>query len=572
VDLRSAKAGLVACLVVSGLFGLGYALMVPFGEKPDEPSHMARIVYEARYGRAPMVSDALVFPNIVTYEAVQPPVYYWLAARLVRLLPDVAWSITPTRFVGCVEKSRRFALDGSDDPPFHATVLRIMGFGCAAASGVLVFSAAGTLGATPSHALLAATLCLFTPQVLFVSTGVNNDGLALLAGSLVLWLAIRAGVRGSLLCALAAGGASMLAAGVKLNTLPYLLGAPLLIAGARPPRLARAVGLFAVGVLIMAAPSILLHQSQDGVDQRGLLQRVTLPAASVASKDYLGFLPGLFTTYWARFGWMDMEPLGSVRAVWLVILAVATSGWILRTQATARRWMPLWLVLAAAVIGWMCTLGSSHQVQGRFLFPFAGVVGLLLARGIGSLPLPAVPPLVATAAMCANVISLLQLHAAYRPAQWPADMVIDAHQCYADRIVLETLSSGVEVGQTFMSTQPAIRAVDVVFTGTGLAADTVRMVITDEATGHVFREAFVCASEIRPEHYTRFKFEPIMKSANRLLRFSVAMTEADTEGTLSLRFALGDPYLEGVCLVAGEARDGDLKFVAWADKAREVER
>jgi len=283
-------------------------------------------------------------------------------------------------------------------------------------------------------------------------------------------------------------------------------------------------------------------------------------------------LPGLLTSYWAKYGWMDLEPPGGVRVIWLVILVLATLGWVLRAPTAGLRWLPLWLVLASAVAGWMLTLGTSNQVQGRFLLPFAGVIALLLARGIGVLPVRALPFLVAIAIVGANVMSLYHLHAAYRPARWPADMVIDTQQCYADRIVLETLSGGAELGQTFFGIREGLSAIDVVFTGTALASDTIRMVIADAATGHIFREAFVSCRDIRPEHYTRFRFAPVRKSDQRLLRFSLEMVGADPDGSLSLRFALGDPYLEGVRLVDGLSRDGDLKFVAWTDKVREVER
>jgi hypothetical protein len=322
--------------------------------------------------------------------------------------------------------------------------------------------------------------------------------------------------------------------------------------------------------LAVAGPAFLTLQWSGGGDQRGLLQRLTLPVAEVGSKDYLGLVPELLTSYWARFGWMDVKPLTGVTAVWSVLLALATLGWVLRCHEGNSRWVPIWLLLASAVFGWMLTLGSSNQVQGRFLFPLTGVIALLIGRGIGSLPVPGMAVAVAVAATACNAAGILQLRGHYRPMEWPADLVIDARQCDADRIVLETLSSGAVVGQTFVCSRPGLAAIDVVFSGDPRGSADVRLVLEDETTGRMFREATLPLTDIRVDRYTRFSFAPVMKSGCRLLRFSLRVTDPDPEGTFSLRFALGDPYIEGVRLVEGNPRDGDLRFVAWADKAAEV--
>lgn len=556
-------------LVAAALgLGVGYAMVVPFGEKPDEPSHMARIVYEARFGRTPPVASAPVFPNVVTYEAVQPPFYYWLATWVVRRLPDIEWSISPARFVGCVERSRRFTLDAPSDPPLHATLLRLLGLACAMGSGVLVFLTARMLGGTQSQVILATGLSLLTPQVLFIASSVTNDTLALVMGSLVLALAVHAGAAGGV-WACAAGALAVLGFGVKLNLAPYLAGAPLLMVAARPRRPGRALGMFVVGVAAVAAPGVLLHRWHAWVDQRGFIGRIAV-LPDTLSKDYLSAIPDLFSSYWARFGWMDIEPATAVKIVWLVILVLATLGWMARSHAAGRQWLSLWPMLIAAVLGWMLTLSSSHQVQGRFLFPFAGVISLLVARGIGVLPLPGLGVVIPIALVGSNVVSLCQLHGDYRPAEWPDELLMDAHQCSADRIVLETLSHGAEVGQTFHCTHPGLRAVDLVFEGRTVAASDIVMTLRDEASSRVLRDVTVPSKLVVPRRYHRFYFAPVMKSGNRLLRFTVRLAEQDPEGTLSLWFALGDTYLDGALHVAGVPREGDLRFVTWADKAQEV--
>src|SRR5437868_6109960 len=56
----------------------GFALATPYGEAPDEYSHMAYIEYLARFHKLPDIT-----PNPYTNESFQPPLYYLLGAALV---------------------------------------------------------------------------------------------------------------------------------------------------------------------------------------------------------------------------------------------------------------------------------------------------------------------------------------------------------------------------------------------------------------------------------------------------------------------------------------------------------
>ncbi len=560
---------MAALTAIAAALGAGYALLVPFGEKPDEPSHFARLVYEARYGRVPGISGYAVFPTIVPYEAVQPPVYYWIASRLLASMRPVTWSVAAAPYVGCVERSRRFVVEGSGELPPQVAALRFLGLACVLTSGLLVSSGATRLGVTPLQASLSGALALCTPQVLFVSTGVSNDGLAGMVGALILWLTIMAGTTGSAPAAVAAGAATALGVGVKLTLAPYGPGSVLFLALGRGRPL-RAVGAFLLGVAAVGIGGMALVHTSSPADVRPLVQRLGLHVADVTRKDYLASVRDMFATYWARFGWMDLRAPTVVQALWVLLLGTATLGWMARPPSPARTWGGPWAMLGAAIAGWMLTLKSSHQVQGRFFLPLAPVISLLLGTGVGAITKPVVFSAVVLATVGANALCLTQLRERYRPAAWPTDMVIDAHQCSSDRVVLETLSGGATIGQTFLAVHPGLTAIDVVFEGKTLASDSVLMEIADVATQRVLRTASRRVDERSLGGYTRFTFPPIMKSRYRLLMFTLWMAAPDSGGSLSVRFRLGDPYLDGVRLVDGQVRDGDLQFVAWALKTGEA--
>jgi len=163
-----------------------------------------------------------------------------------------------------------------------------------------------------------------------------------------------------------------------------------------------------------------------------------------------------------------------------------------------------------------------------------------------------------------NIVSIIQLHERYGSAELPSPgMIMDARQCYSDRIVLRNLSQGGMQGQSFLCDHAGLCAIDVVFSGEHDGSASIELEVVDGETGYIFRRENLKISDVVTERYTRFRFEPIAKSARRGLLFRLRLVGDDQRGTLSLRYALEDLYVEGVRLEEGEPREGDLKFVVW---------
>ena len=137
------------------------------------------------------------------------------------------------------------------------------------------------------------------------------------------------------------------------------------------------------------------------------------------------------------------------------------------------------------------------------------------------------------------------------------------HQCYADRIVMNPLSDGFEIGQTFQCKKAGLNSIDIVFEGTHRGGGMVEMTLIEEKSNRVIRTSRLHTDSFSLGKYTRFSFEPVMKSANRLFSFRVYLVDSSETGDLSLRYALGDLYPEGERLENGLVRDGDIKFVTW---------
>ena len=68
----SERGWLRLILALYAFLGLGYSLLVPIWEAPDEPDHYRLALHIAREGELPT--------REANTEAHQPPLYYWLAS------------------------------------------------------------------------------------------------------------------------------------------------------------------------------------------------------------------------------------------------------------------------------------------------------------------------------------------------------------------------------------------------------------------------------------------------------------------------------------------------------------
>jgi hypothetical protein len=221
-------------------------------------------------------------------------------------------------------------------------------------------------------------------------------------------------------------------------------------------------------------------------------------------------------------------------------------------------------MFTTVLCGWAFTLGSTNQIQGRFFFPYSGIIALILSSGI--VGLAGSRKALASISLClilANSMCLWQLWKRYQPTDDQGDLVLDAHQCSSDRVVLKTLSDGWEHGQSLWCKYPNLVAIDVMFAGKGRGDALIEMEVADVASGHVFRTANHRVKDIKPDGRTRFSFEPIGKSERRRLMIRFRLSSPTSEGDFSLRYALGNPYLDGVRYLNRVPCDGDLRFAAW---------
>ncbi|HZU05694.1 MAG TPA: hypothetical protein VFB73_06955 [Chloroflexota bacterium] len=379
---RRARWGLAGILAVAAANWLLWASAVPFGEAPDEPSHLEVAQFIATQGRLPVFGptgdmyvrlDQVGIP--IESHALAPPLPYLVDGALIRL--------------GLV-------------PPVAAARLGSLA-ATLVALALLYRLAARLLPGQPALALGVVGLVAAVPEVSFLAAVVNSDIFALAAALAVacLWPHV---VRP--LGALAFGLALGLALLTKYTSYPVAL-LSLLAAGWQVGRQQERVGvrlgrlaLVVLGAGGVAGPWLVHNWHLYGEPWplrlseaafRALQPPVPVSGApgtqQLLSLEYAAsWWQITFRSFWAGFGRVELFPPGWTYMLLLVGLAVGGLGlWGVAARRPLDFLSAAWLFL----VGWLlssvlavfvASLGRYYPAHGRYLLvalpPLA--VGLVL--------------------------------------------------------------------------------------------------------------------------------------------------------------------------------------------------
>jgi len=395
------------------LLALAFSVIVPPWEAPDEWAHYKYVEYVARYKRLPLQNRRLT-DEYAYDEATQPPLYYLMAAIPLLLgLPDEAYHpiVNPYATSGHGEGGLNMAVH---DPrregfPWRGTILALH---LARLASILL----GTLGLwftwklgrllTPRSLVLPAVAVTFqalVPQYEFVGSVITNDILlAVLTGAVTYQLVKvvlepvrwRAFFLLTLTLALA-----VLTKYLALALIPPVILLPS-VALMRRQRGARrwAVPLLTTLILLLLSGGWLYRN----VVQTGTLlprdpyavARLTgeSPLALMRQMDWGSIPPALvygFHTFWASFGWGNVDPGGWVIALFALLTLWGLLGWVreaYRHRLSAReiRAAAVILILASFVVALPLLrelLHGTRHLRGRYILGLLTGSSVLLGRG-----------------------------------------------------------------------------------------------------------------------------------------------------------------------------------------------
>jgi 4-amino-4-deoxy-L-arabinose transferase-like glycosyltransferase len=396
------------------------AWRVPPGEAPDELDHFLYVAWLVQERRLPVMSP--VTADNVTMEANQPPLTYLVGALLTGWQ---AWGDHPP--VQLAEQTRNpcFRHDSPYRPTFYLhphppdparagairalRQLRLFSVAVGAATLLTTGWIAARVTRHPATQRLlvvtAVSLVAFNPQFVYITASVNNDVPATLLGALILAHAIHQATapprrRDFVLTGLLLAAALL----TKLSLLALFPVAALgfLLALHRQPAQTRQALLTTGGIVLAGSGWWYLRNAWLYGDP--LVWRVHLEAKGPyvlrAEPFTLADLPEMvrihFQSWWAWFGWLNIQPPDFVYLLILLVCLVAATGWVrlmwrMLPRLWRREWRTEWVVPLfaglvtaatwAALLRYALTINWSGY-QGRLGYAAMAAIAVLLAVGL----------------------------------------------------------------------------------------------------------------------------------------------------------------------------------------------
>lgn len=404
------QVGLIAILLSYVLLGALWSLTVPLGEGPDEPGHLRYALFLHEHGRLP-VQQADPERSDVPGEGHQPPLAYLLMQPFVAAvpagapLPD-AYGNPDFRWNGGVEPNA-YLHGAAERPPYAGLYLawHLARLGSVVVGLVSVLLCWATVRRiwpdALSLALGATALVAFTPQWLFHHALVSNDPLLIALASLLIYQSVVAVQRlpeghPALRSAVVFGCTLGLMLLTKQSSLAFV-PLPLLALwlGRRDLRSWLAQSVLLLGTAALLAGWWYWRNWRLYGDPLGVrVFQVTFAVGDFRIDSWESWREGawnLLRSSWGAFGWVTLPLPDGAYAFAGAGLMLALAGLCVSTNT------PLWsgrgrvfAVLALSIVLafiWTVMFAVTAGMvawQGRFLFPAAPAIAVLIAVGLAA--------------------------------------------------------------------------------------------------------------------------------------------------------------------------------------------
>ncbi len=379
-------------------FALGatWSLLMPMWEGPDEPAHYVLALTLARSNEYQTLDR--------NYEAHQPQLYYRLASLPLKILqaqdPESIAYVRPYPYFRFVRQPVRIFDWNDENYQFLPGPQLLRWLNLLLGAGALWVNDRSARSFVQGGRLRTAALLLaaLTPQYLHISSAVNNDAFAALAGALLFALLARVWFRppgwaGSFLAVLLG---IVVPLTTKLSVLPMGLSVIAAVFWVHrealwTQRIRWLAGGAAAAALIGAGFYLASPQMARLIVEQILWRALTVRPDAFQGSYLWPVLAQIAWSFWGKVGWLAVGLPGAFIAG---LTALAFAGALADVRAPLRQpadpeadgprrrgWGWLWVAAGLAVLAILKNGLTTPNSQGRFLFPALGPLTLVVASG-----------------------------------------------------------------------------------------------------------------------------------------------------------------------------------------------
>ena len=443
MSARSARSLLILILSIYLALAVGYGVVTPLFETPDEHLHYFTADFIAREGRLPTTRD----PGLMAQESAQPPLYYVLASFIVRAAGGAEG--TPQLWANPRSNPEDPLGESLAQPPLNvnafihgpaeawpwrgyalpAHLIRLLSAVFGLGTLMCIYGAGRVVWPDdPGSALVATALVAFLPQFAFIHGAVSNDAAITFFSAAAIWQLLRMTNDELRMTNEDVAGLGVLSPGrshlplVRLLLLGLTIGLAMLSKTAGLLLLVYCVAVLVVGAWrrggwrqavtvgsLVALPTLLLggwwlwrnwalYGDPTAANQFILLAGGERP---YTLRQVWHDMDRVWTSLLARFGWMNVRPPVWVWLVWSAIAALAAAGALWGVTRNRRphpfHLSPATLLHPAVILlGWFVVVGlgwlqfmlRTPADQGRLFFPALIPLALGATYGLRRWPRP----------------------------------------------------------------------------------------------------------------------------------------------------------------------------------------
>jgi hypothetical protein len=369
--------------------GIGYSLLMPIWEAPDEPAHYHLAWRLARKGE--YATEEL------NYEASQPRAFYYLGSYVILALDQIDTRLSdyvlPREYKYNIRVAEpRFDWnDGNYRFLLGVYALRWLNLGIGALALWLNWRTFNMIAPDKPVGLSALALAALTPQYLHIMSSVNNDAPGALAGASLFYLAIRvAGQTNLWLGVVSILLALILPLTTKLTVLPVSAAVLAIVAWKWFSSLQQRKWLVVAAIILLSGAGLLYVFFPETIQTAlgEIIWRLFSLRKKGVDAEYLQTISSqIVWTYWGKVGWL------AVGLSWWVIDLLTVAGFIgianqirilIKPKGNHAHLSAWFATLAVAIFTVLAVARNgltTGATQGRLLFPAIGALSLLMISG-----------------------------------------------------------------------------------------------------------------------------------------------------------------------------------------------
>lgn len=384
------RGWLVLIFALYFLLAIGYSLLMPIWEAPDEPAHY-HLAWHFTYKNEYATQD-------LSYEAHQPRLYYYFGSWVIRALnqvdPQLARYFRPKEFIFNIRvRERRF--DWNDENYHFLWGLYILRWVNIVFGGIALWLNWKTFKLiTPEKGTLclsALALAALTPQYLHIMSSVNNDVLGTLAGAFLFYLTVRAAKEPSNLWSILSIILAILLPFItKLTVLPISAAVLATNAWKWISERTQKRWLLYLGLLVLSGVGIFYLLFPEAVQSAAdeIKWRLFSFRKNAFTETYIKFiLTQIIETYWGKVGWLAVGlPVWIINSLTaLGLIGMAFHGYrLVKARVKNEKitlWLATWFTAVFTILAVLRNGLTTRATQGRLLFPAIGALSLLMVAG-----------------------------------------------------------------------------------------------------------------------------------------------------------------------------------------------